>query len=668
MTTMMNNLNGVKMKPSMKKFYIILAAAFVAAACNKEITTPASIEGIIESPASVNPNAVPVKQITGVLDDNTKSGYYYDASEKALYTFWLRGDVIVVTDGESFSNYIADSDTEECTSTVFTGEGSFDLENGLWAIYPSSSVIDFTQNVGFDVKVYDSVEQDASGDFSHWSRYDLKSGRTIENGAEGVQTLQFNNLLSVLRVNLKLADNSIHFSSNETLNSIVVEAVNGESIAGTFRVSLSDYMTMTVQNGINKVFCSMPNGTTLSQSDRVSAYIPIAPGNVSQLRIRLECNKHTIVRVLNVPDGKFERNKFYDVNLTKITNGGNYTVTNHVGGWDGESPCTSSASTAGAVIALFDGIYDEQLAHRYYTVQLAGDENFNNIIETTNFQITYSSLYGPEGSDAYYLSDGKITFCGLNEDTDYWYRVKEMGQGDETYSYPAYFFHTKSRTSSSASSYRFIDFDDVKCYGFGDIMNKAVATFPGAQGVNEADEADWNDRLGFVSTSSLYNPALSACYRVGNQSYPGCALTSIEGVESMSYAFGRPGYIQLGSKYGTTYNHGSITVRPNWKDNSGAFHYVRIGARVRFKACPIGLDNVGKIKITVYGDCRGIDREFSDTVEINNDGNYSWVNIDKTLTDTGTAWFNGDNKITVTLATDSNTRVLIDNLEITLSS
>ena len=85
-----------KMVSTMKKFYIILAAALVAAACNSENNTVKPIHG------------TKVAQINGTIEE-TKSGMEFietgDVSTSRIETWWLQGDRILVTDGDTDSIY-----------------------------------------------------------------------------------------------------------------------------------------------------------------------------------------------------------------------------------------------------------------------------------------------------------------------------------------------------------------------------------------------------------------------------------------------------------------------------------------------------------------------------------------------------------------------------------
>ena len=688
-----------KMKAKFNYIFTVLTAAALVSACS-------------ESPSISSRDVIRgtrVTEINGVLDDAVKSGYALATDEGGnpiLHTYWTEGDRIAVTDGASSAVYGTSTGSDNAeTAANFTGDGYFELENGLWAVYPSTALI-ARDSEKLTVTVNNVTEQDEAGKFVNWGINDLKIGYGIAN--DDVPAIRFKNLLATLKVNLKLAaDHGIEFGRNETVKSVNLTAVGNEKMAGDFTIPLAASATELTPTAhtFSEMSCIMLEDTELSTDQTVSIFFTVAPGTYSQILVTINTSVRTIQRTIAI-NTNLERNNFYNINLTKIKNAAPYTVIEDIpvdeGGW-GDSISTASKSS-GAVVALWDGLYDDTLTGRYYTVQLARDAAFTNIVETTNIQITYSTLYG--GGDDQYLDDGRITFCGLQPNTRYYYRVKVMGVGDEYYSRtPNTFITTARKTASAMGCSYYIDFDDILSYGTGDFMGRAVATYPGATPTSEADDAEWNDRLGFVSTSEHYsywnglaNPAAS--YKVG--STYGCMLIPSSGNPNagIHYSNGsainagtvlldtneannienvrnRPGYIQLGTGSGTGFfklGVGTVSLARN-KTTS---------VTVKFKAC--AFNNQGKtqdaaIKVNLYAKSSArvspCEIEGNATVNIPYDASYTWreytvtVTTNKTTdgTDAGSLSIKYDYPRVLTFSTAKNAagsyvRVFVDDVQI----
>ena len=587
------------MDAKMKKFYIILAAALVAAACNKEISRNTSSESLNETTLST----VKVPVISGSLENTeaVRSAWEEDYDEQGnpvLHTYWQKNDQIFVTDGSNQAVYTATKITSDATSAAdftYTSGDDLGLENGLWAVYPATSMTGRSAD-RLTVTINDAISQDEEGKFTQWGINDLKVGYGRAN--DDVPSIRFKNLLATLKVNLKLAANhGIDFGENETVKSVTLIAVGNEAMAGDFSLPLvADADELTPVTPKSEIVCTTIEDVELSTDYTTSLFFQVAPGAYSSILVTINTSVRTIQRTVAI-NQDLERNNFYNINLTKIKNASPYIVIEDIpvpeGGW-GDDRSTASKSS-GAVIALWDGVYDDTQTGRYYTIQLASDSSFNNILETTNIQITYSNIY----TDETHLDDGRVTFCGLSSNTRYYYRVKVMGVGDEYYSQPNTFITTARESASAMGCNYYVDFDDIKCYGTGDFMGRAVGTYPGATPLSNADEADWNDRLGFVSTSDNYsywhgqvNPAAS--YKVGS-SYgemligssgnPNSGIHFSSGgdinknsVTDISKVYNRPGYIQLG----TTSNAGSF------KMSVGTVSLAKnktTSATIKFKAC-----------------------------------------------------------------------------------
>lgn len=694
----------------MKKTYILIAMAAIAAvACNKEVLTPATDEKSGEE--IVVTRGTRVSEITGLLEGETKTGYEMDTDDQGqpvIKTFWRKDDMIAVTDGQDRSNYIASADASDAsTAANFTGEGSFELTNGLWAVYPGTSLISFGSD-NLIVNVHDVISRDKEGEFTQWGINDLKIGYGA--ASDNVPAISFKNVLTTLKVNLKLAaDHGIDFKSNEVVKSVTVSAVNNEPLAGDFSLPLTPNTTeLTPVNPVSNIICNMSSDedeqVELSTDYLTTVFFHIAPGAYSELLVTINTSVRTIQRSITI-NTTLERNNFYNINLTKIKNALPYTVVTEIpvaeGGW-GDDKSTSSKSS-GAVVALWDGVYDDTQVGRYYTVQLSKDENFtySGIVETTNIHITYSSLYGEGGDAEGHIPDGQIAFCGLTPNTRYYYRVKVMGVGDEYYSQPNTFITTARKSASGESCDIYIDFDSILSYGAGDFMGRAVATYPGATPVSEADDADWNDRLGFVSTSEHYSywnglvkPAASYkvgntydCMLIGHEGNPNSGITYSSGStlnsgnvileknnngNDVSRVRNRPGYIQLG----TGSNPGHFKV-PAGTEYTSSWRKENFKYQVTFKACVYnnqGLTEDAKIKVSVFADaalpttddCSG-----DASITISYDSSYTWTEYSVTVTTSNlTNWLARDNFTkTVTIATDLNAnnkyvRVFLDDVKI----
>lgn len=679
----------------MKKTYILITMAAIAAvACNKEVLTPATDEKSGEE--IVVTRGTRVSEITGLLEEKTKSAYELDTDETGspiLHTYWTSGDQIAVTDGESTFVYRTESTASSAeTAANFAGDGIFELENGLWAIYPSTALV-AQNNETLTVGISNAIEQDAEGKFDHWGNNDVKLGYGSDKS--DVPSIHFKNLLATLKVNLKLAaDHGINFGQNETVKSVTLTAVGNEKMAGDFTLPLSpsaSELTPTA-NTFSEITCIMQEDTELSTDYTTSLYFSVAPGAYTQILVTIQTSIRTIQRAVNI-NTNLERNHFYNINLTKIKNADPYSVIVDIpvpeGGW-GDDTSTASRSS-GAVIALWDGVYDDTQIGRYYTIQLAKDKIFTNIVETTNIQITYSDLY----TDESHLADGRVTFCGLEANTRYFYRVKVMGVSDEYYSVPNTFITTARFTAHGKKCGYYIDFDKIVCYGTGDFMGRAVGTYPEATPLSVAGDADWNDRLGFVSTSENYQywsnqPAHAASYKVGSSYHemligltgnPNTAITYSSGttldnlrVTNIEKVYNRPGYIQLG----TTTEAGSFKVAA---ETSKLGTGKTLTYTIKFKACAYnkeGNSYDAAVKVNLYAKSSAAvwpcEIEGENTITIPYDSSYTWKEYSVTITTNAATdglyitSYNYPAVITISTTANSNgnyVRVFMDDVQIT---
>lgn len=671
----------------MKKTYILIATLLVAAACKENKLTETFI-----------PGGIHVKTIEGTISaDDTKSWYEFGTDENnapVMFTGWLAGDLIFVTDGSSDAVYTSQSQTSSCENAAnFTGDGYFEGTDGLWAVSPSTLVLGPAADGALTVHVNTVLTQDSSADsFTEWSKSDLKAGYTATVPAEGeTPSITFNNLLSVLRLRLRMQDASI-LTTEEMLESVTITAVNNEPIAGDFRIALnsSSFRTLSPVSGTNEIIVYPRANTELPVKENgQSPYellVPVAPGQIGSLLITIKTEDHHIQREIPI-NTTLERNKFYNVNLTSINASDPYEVITDVpvpeGGWDNQ---VITQSSGGTVTALWDGIYGNDAPRRYYTFQLATDSNFtaSSIVLTTNLQITYSSLVQGETMD-----DGRVTLCGLKENKDYYYRVKKMGVDDAYYSSPANHFKTiASKTAAEMGCNQYVSFDDVLPYATGDIVNGAVATFPGAtpnttEDDEEFNEKAWNERLGFIDSetyhaeyqdwSSQVNPV--ACYRIGN-AYGCMAINgsnpftkTINGISDCTRVFNRPGYVQLGTTNSEAANH----LLLNKIYNSANQHSPKY--TIKFRACPLaseahGFQN-GTINValdgvyTVLGFNRDAHADQDITITASNSYTMSTYSVTLTLKtgDLGSTTLNR-NGANLTITAKNGVRVLIDDLQI----
>lgn len=667
----------------MKKTYILIATLLIAAACNQHNASETFI-----------PGGIHVRTIEATISaEDTKSWYEFgtdDNNAPVLFTGWLAGDQIFVTDGSSDAIYTSQSQTSSCENAAsFTSEsGYFEGTDGLWAVSPSTLVLGPAADGALTVHVNSVLTQDSNADdFTEWSKSDLKAGYTATVPAEGeTPSITFNNLLSVLRLRLRMNDTSI-LTTEEMLESVTVTAVNNEPIAGDFRIALnsSSFRTLTPVTGASEIIVYPKADTEIpikaNGQSPLELLVPVAPGQVSSLLISIKTEDHHIQREIPI-NTTLERNTFYNINLTAIKAGDPYEITTDIpvpeGGWDN---MVVPQTSGGTVTALWDGIYGNDAPRRYYTFQLATDRNFtsSSIVLTTNLQITYSSLVQGET-----MEDGRVTICGLQPNKDYYYRVKKMGVDDAYYSTPANHFKTiASKTASEMGCNQYVSFDDVLPYGTGDIVNGAVATFPGATPVTtESYEAEWNERLGFVDSETYHEEYTDwssqinhvACYRLGN-AYGCMAInssnpftTSINGVDDCTRVFNRPGYVQLGTTDENKANHLQIKINNSNGQRSPKY-------TIKFKACPLaseagGFQN-GTLNVALDGKYtywfQSHDAHVEQDITITASNSYTMSNYTTatlTLSTDGLSGLNSDGA-TLTITAKNGVRVLIDDLQIT---
>lgn len=305
---------------------------------------------------------------------------------------------------------------------------------------------------------------------------------------------------------------------------------------------------------------------------------------------------------------------------------------------------------------------------RYYTAQLRV-KNGATVIDCVNFQCTYSSLYGVGGANINIPAG--LTFAGLNANTVYECRFSANVPG-RTAEWSEW-FEFKSGSSATTSDSRgnsVIDFNEIKGYGMGDFLGMTVSTYPGATVVTEhlsslSGYSDWCERLGQTGADVVS----IASYRVGdsgsmsaiNSSNP--VNSSINGVAEQTYCFGRPGYIQLG----TTSKQGTLKIDARTGSESTAEY------KVRFQACVYGSDSDTEVTVSFDG-TNSASGAYTDTkivtvkagTDANDDAMRSreWKTYEVTVGSAEASsgkWTSGS----ITLKTDGQIRVFIDNITIT---
>lgn len=566
----MNNERRTKMK---KISYLLSLLALGLTACSEGYDATDEPKNIIT-------------HINCVIDSaEVRSSYEWDGD--ALGTFWSKDDEILVCNNEGEPGYFVATNEnvdQSCRNIAdFIGSFTYSGSNELWGIYPSTSAT--SSKNGFTIKVAASQVRDAGTEFTNWAKYDLKAGYSDNvTSAQTVPTMNFTNLMSIMRVRLRLdASSGFSFDSDEYIESVSIEAPSGASLAGSFSIPFNgDTYTLTpAGDNTNIVTVTFASNLVLNTSDIIEVLVPVAPATLSgSLKVSVKTAKQIISRTFSSLSLGMVANKYYNLNLTKI-NSANYDRQEII-------PIPQNLSvyavSAGAATITWDPIYDGN-TNRKLSAQLKRIDSAWVPIPLVNFKETYSSMYSSDGTTTYLPE--RITFSKLSPGGTYAVRVKKMGVSDDYYSDWCQ-FTTPARLSGADFN---IDFEDIAGYGAGDVINRCPSTFLDATIVPDTGDADyvaWNDDLLITDGTS------TACYRVGdtfganaiNSSNP--FNTGIDGVSSQTRAFGRPAYIQLG----TTTAQGKLTVdlkRASTGLTNGwttSYSY-----NVTFKACAYNTDS-----------------------------------------------------------------------------
>lgn len=626
----------------MKKYILVSLSALAAIACSKTYVFPTreitTIKGSIES-------------------EPTKTSCEYGENNKII-TYWQENDAILVTDGNGTAVFTT-QEKDYCRNSPFTGHGSFKADaESLYAIYPSESTL------GAGVFNF-TIPQIQNG--TNWATRDIKYGYCDDPAAE-IPEFRFKNLTSMMKIRMRLAPD-FNFKANEYLRDIIVTAPDGIAISGPFTVSLDGEATVNSNGASNVVKYGYESlDVQLNSTSVEEALINIAPCTINgSIEIAVRTNLRKFARKINIGGATLEPNTYYNFNLLAISDKDSNYKTSDCFEAVTIDPTTIAIEGSTVNVPFEDVIYNQTGSYtkRYYTAQLRKKGASDFVIERCDFQSTYSSVYSSTKEDKY-LPAG-LTFSGLEAATSYETRFKaNVPDCDSEWSEWAE-FTTEADRYLDTNDEKFIDFSDIKGWGLGDVVGRCPSTFPGATIVesvynSDADYRDWCDRLNQADGTS------TACFRVADGATM-MAVNSdnpfnktIRGISSQTRAFGRPGYISLGS----TSNKGSLTIPVQRTSKLSAYHYSKY--TVSFDACPYNTDSDAivsvELKVTytsrAYDDLVGT-KNF--TIKANREHKFSNYS-EQINTDDYWLWGVTPSSVTITITTDGSTRVLIDNLRI----
>lgn len=182
----------------MKKFAFIFAAiaASIVVSCTKE--TPA------ETPDTSAPAEMKLVTITASVDDTaTKTTYTPDGTDQTLLKFsWTKGDQIsVLCSDNNFYSFTAE---QTGASSTFTGMLPFDVELGVYALYPASLVHYYDASAWqpyFGIDMYKDLSESFSADLPMTAKkgedetYSFKHATsallfTFTNIPDGIETVE----------------------------------------------------------------------------------------------------------------------------------------------------------------------------------------------------------------------------------------------------------------------------------------------------------------------------------------------------------------------------------------------------------------------------------------------------------------------------------------------
>ena len=202
----------------MKKYFIILAAALLAVACNQEE---------LQDPTG---NAVEIPSNGFLAGIETKVAL--DESDYSLV--WEEGDKVAVWNGsELLEPYVAQSAGK---SSVLLGE-EVDLQKNHCAFYPYDAVVEFEGNTV--TAVIPGTQTPKSGTFPF--------NPSVAYAPAGEQTLSFYNICGLVGFEITEAEQGV--------NNVIIYGNNGEDLTGTVTVSYDEVSApaATVVKGVKSV-------------------------------------------------------------------------------------------------------------------------------------------------------------------------------------------------------------------------------------------------------------------------------------------------------------------------------------------------------------------------------------------------------------------------------
>ena len=201
----------------MKKYFIMLAAAFAAVACSQNLHEPEG-DAAIEIP---------------------ENGFYAGINSKVTLNesdyslLWEAGDKVAIFDGEQTLEYVADQDG---VHTILLGE-TVDPSKAHYAFYPYDAAAGFEGNTV--TAVIPGQQTPKSGSFPF--------NPSVAYAPAGEQTLSFYNICGLVGFEITEAEQGV--------NNVVIYGNNGEDLTGTVTVSYDEVSApaATVVKGVKSV-------------------------------------------------------------------------------------------------------------------------------------------------------------------------------------------------------------------------------------------------------------------------------------------------------------------------------------------------------------------------------------------------------------------------------
>ena len=262
----------------MKKYFIMLAAAFAAVACSQNLHEPEG-DAAIEIP---------------------ENGFYAGINSKVTLNesdyslLWEAGDKVAIFDGEQTLEYVADQDG---VHTILLGE-TVDPSKAHYAFYPYDAAAGFEGNTV--TAVIPGQQTPKSGSFPF--------NPSVAYAPAGEQTLSFYNICGLVGFEITEAEQGV--------NNVVIYGNNGEDLTGTVTVSYDEVSApaATVVKGVKSV--------------TLQAEGTFAPGTY-YVAILPQKYQNGITITMNTPDGKqykkdskpFTLHRSHRINAMNINDG-----------------------------------------------------------------------------------------------------------------------------------------------------------------------------------------------------------------------------------------------------------------------------------------------------------------------------------------------------------